>query len=439
MPDKSGARLRATAAEAVDAVVTGGRSLDTVLQTAQQRLPDSDWPMLRLLAFGAIRNHWRLSAQLGRLLDRPLKKKDSVIASLLAIGLFQLTDTRVPQHAAVSMTVDATKMLRRPKFSALVNAVLRNFLRRDLAATEPEGDEEAFNHPRWLIDRLRTDWPEHWREILRANDERAPMWLRVNTARIARDDYVTQLGDAGVAMLPGLEQALRLEKAMPVAALPGYAEGLVSVQDGAAQIAAPWLAWGAAGKRILDACAAPGGKTAHLKELVPDADVCALDIDPKRLQTLRENLARLGLDATVELADASTPQEWWDGRAFDCILLDAPCSATGVIRRHPDIKLTRRESDLAGLRRRQAAILGALWPLLNPGGRLLYVTCSVLTCENEAQVSDFLQQNDDAIQADLLPNNNIRDLMSAVGCGVQILPGREGLDGFYFACLEKTR
>ena len=441
MQDKSGARLRAAAAEAVDAVVVSGRSLDTALKRAEARVAEDDWPLLRLLTYGAIRFHWRLRAQLGVLLDRPLKRKDSVVESLLAIGIYQLTDTRVPDHAAVSMTVDATKVLRRPKFAALVNAVLRNFLRRGLKDRQPDSDEERFNHPDWMIAKLRDDWPDHWEDILAANNDRAPMWLRVNRQRADRDEFVELVADANPETLAGLDDAIRLGSSMPVSSLPGFADGRASVQDGAAQLAAPWLLAGLdiePGTQILDACAAPGGKTAHLRELAPEASVTAIDIDPERVESLRENLARLGLDATLAAADASTPTDWWQGELFRAILLDAPCSASGVIRRHPDIKLVRRSSDIAALGRIQAQLLDALWPLLAPGGRLLYVTCSVFREENEAVIRDFMGRQSDANFSDLLPNNNIRDLMYPMDCGFQILPGREGLDGFYFAHLEKS-
>ncbi len=438
MSGKAGARVRAVAAKVVDAVVKGGRSLDAVMQENELDVAADDRALLRVLCFGAIRFHWRLKAQLGSLLDRPLKQKDSVIESLLLVGLFQLTDTRVPDHAAVSMTVDATKMLRRPKFSALVNAVLRNFLRRRTGEREPADDVERFNHPAWLIEQLQQDWPQHWQQILNANNERAPMWLRVNTQRISRDDYVAQLGDSKAEQLPGLEQALRLLQPLPVSALPGFEDGLVSVQDAAAQLAAPWLLREDSSGRVLDACAAPGGKTAHLRELAPAVSLSAVEVDRQRIELLHENLRRLGLDATVIAADASKPEEWWDGQPLDRILLDAPCSASGVIRRHPDIKLLRRASDIEALGRLQRSILGALWPLLAPSGRLLYVTCSVLRQENDGVIGEFLQQNADASETDLLPNNNIRDLMYRTDCGYQILPGREGLDGFYFACLQKS-
>ena len=442
MAASTGARLRALAAESVDAVVTAGRSLDTVLQQAEAKVPDDDRPMLRLLCFGSLRNHWRLRAQIRRLVNRPLKKKDSVIEALLAIGIYQLTETRVPDHAAVSMTVDAVKVLRRPKFGSLVNAVLRNFLRRNLRDRKAESDEERFNHPDWLIDAIRDDWPEQWPDVLAANNARAPMWLRVNSRRTTRDDYLASLENDTAAVLRGLDDAIRLAKPQPATALPGFADGLVSVQDGAAQIAARWLLGdlqrdGTA--RLLDACAAPGGKTAHLLEIMPGAQLTAIEFDTDRMQVLRSNLGRLGLDdgATLCVGDASAPAGWWDGQQFERVLLDAPCSASGVIRRHPDIKLNRRATDIDALAARQTAFLDALWPLLVPGGRLLYVTCSVLRRENEAVVSDFLARQKDANESDLLPNNNIRDLMVRMACGYQILPGREGLDGFYYACLEK--
>ena len=439
MADRAGARVRAVAAKVVDSVVQGGRSLDAAIQNASAEINDGDRPLLHMLSFGAIRYHWRLRAQLRSLLDRPLKRRDSVIESLLVIGIFQLTDTRVPDHAAVSMTVDATKLLRLPKFSALVNGVLRNFLRRNLVEREATSDEERFNHPGWLIDRLRDDWPQHWQQILTANNERAAMWLRVNAGRCSVDEYLAQLGGIEAECVPGFAGALRLQQPVAVAELPGFADGLVSVQDGAAQLAAPLLLQGGNGGRVLDACAAPGGKTAHLLELAPDMALTAIDADAQRLDVLRENLERLDLRATISYGDASTPEEWWDQQPFERILLDAPCSASGVIRRHPDIKLLRRHSDIDQLSRLQFEILSALWPLLAPSGVLLYVTCSVLRQENDGVIRGFLEENADAREIDLLPNNNIRDLMCRTDCGNQILPGREGLDGFYFACLHKTR
>jgi len=437
---KSGARLRAEAAKAVDAVVTQGRSLDAALADVEQTVNLADRPLVKMLCYGTLRHHFRLRADLKKLLDRPLKARDSVIESLLVIGLFQLTDTRIPDHAAVSMTVEAARLLRRPKYAGLINAVLRNFLRQGIANQEPADEESRFNHPAWLIEQIRKDWPDHWQQIIEANNDRAPMWLRVNPHRTTTKDYVDRLEPAedGHGVLPGFVHAIRLAKPQPVTELPGFEDGDVSVQDAAAQIAAPWLLMHG-GLRILDACAAPGGKTCHLLELAsPDSTLTAVELDPERLVGIQENLDRLKLTATVLAADASKPKEWWDGKPFDRILLDAPCSASGVIRRHPDIKLNRRESDIKALAGLQMALLEALWPLLAPSGRLLYVTCSVLAAENDAIIGDFLARHGDAQEDRVLPNYNIRDLMVEKTCGFQVLPGSQELDGFYYACLERT-
>jgi 16S rRNA (cytosine967-C5)-methyltransferase len=437
---KAAARLRAEAAKAVDAVVVHGRSLNAVLDEHEQHINPADRPLVNMLCYGTLRHHFRLRADLQTLLDRPLKASDSVIESLLAVGLFQLRDTRIPDHAAVSTTVEAARLLRRPKYAGLINAVLRNYLRKGLELGEPVDDEARFNHPAWFIDALREDWPENWQGILEANNERAPMWLRVNQKRWPTPDYVARLEEADnePGLLSGFMQAVRLARPLAVAQLPGFVDGDVSVQDAAAQIAAPWLLMHG-GLRILDACAAPGGKTGHLLELASaDCALTAIDLDTERLASIQENLERLRLDATVLAADASNPKEWWDGQPFDRILLDAPCSASGVIRRHPDIKLLRRESDIAALASRQTAMLEALWPLLEPSGRLLYVTCSVLAAENDAVVGNFLQRHSDAREDRVLPNYNIRDLMVEKTCGFQVLPGSQGLDGFYYACLERA-
>jgi 16S rRNA (cytosine967-C5)-methyltransferase len=448
----TGAAVRAEAARAVDAVATRGRSLDAALSDADPRLDAADRPLLRMLCYGTLRNHWRLRERIALLLEKPLKSADSVIESLLAVGLFQLAESRIPDHAAVSLTVDAARCLRRPKYAPLINAVLRKFLRQGVAAREPASEQARYNHPSWLIERLRADWPEAWRRILDANNARAPMWLRVNPRRTNVAEYLERLeaggppagpegADAAAAArattLDGFDQAIRLAAPRAVSDLPGFADGQVSVQDAAAQLAAPWLL-ADGGRKILDACAAPGGKAAHLLELAaPGGTLTAVDADGRRLDLVGENLTRLGLDATLLAADASNPEGWWDGESFDRILLDAPCSGTGVIRRHPDIKLLRRETDIDSSARLQLALLAALWPLLAPGGRLLYVTCSVLACENDEVVARFLRREPAAIEEQLLPNYNIRDLMQRKAHGFQILPGEHDLDGFYYACLQK--
>ncbi len=433
---KSGARVRAVAAEALDAVVAGGRSSDAVLEEFAGRVAPEDRSLLRMIVFGCLRRHWRLSAWLDALLDRPMKKRDSVIHALLAVGLFQLTDTRVPDHAAVSQTVEAARLLRRPKFSGLVNAILRRFQREKLADKEPGSDEARWDHPSWMIDTIKRDWPDDWEAILDANNARGPMWLRVNAARQSPEDYLARLEAEGIAVAEHQGATIRLEEAVPVAVLPGFDDGHVSVQDAAAQLAAPWLLTGSE-HRVLDACAAPGGKSAHLVETNPGIELVALDSDADRLETLKTNLDRLGHAATVLHGDASIPGEWWDEQPFDAILLDAPCSASGVIRRHPDIKLNRRSSDIEPLARLQMQILNALWPLLADGGRLLYATCSVFAAENDAVTAEFVASTPDAVENRMLQNNNIHAVMRQKPCGYQVLPGAAGMDGFYYACLEK--
>ena len=437
---RQGARVRAAAAQAVDAVITSGKSLDTALRDHEAQVAREDRALLRLLCYGTLRHHWRLKFWIGRLLDKPLKPKDGVINALLAIGLYQLTETRIPDHAVVSQTVEASRLLRRPKLAGLLNAVMRRFLREDLAATAPDNAEAAYDHPQWMIDAIQNDWPGQGDAILAANNARAPMWLRVDASRVTARDYVQMLQDAGLAAeaFDAIDGAVKLIEPAPVEALPGFAGGLVSVQDAAAQLAAPWLLQGNGG-RVLDACAAPGGKSGHLLELGGgEIELTCVDRDAKRLDAVASNLERLGRSATLLCGDASTPQSWWNGPAFDAILLDAPCSATGVIRRHPDIKLLRRASDIAPLAALQRSLLDSVWPLLAPGGRLLYVTCSVLAAENDEVLRPFIEATADAREDDALQNNNIRDLMQRKACGFQVLPGTAAMDGFYYACLEKA-
>lgn len=443
-----GAKVRAVAAEALDAVVVGGQSLDAAIANNEPRVAAGDRALLRMLCYGSLRHHWRLQSWIDQLIEKPVRKRDRIINALLAIGLYQIAEMRIPDHAVVSETVEAARILKRPKMAGLVNACLRRFSRDNMMTTAPTDEASEWNHPGWLIRRMQKDWPGDWRAILMANNERAPMWLRANATRNSASEYCERLAALGIdaETLPGIPDAVRLAKAHPVNELPGFAAGDASVQDGAAQIAAHWLLRSLPARdndktlRVLDACAAPGGKSGHLLEAGGDKlELFAVDNDEARLVGIAENLARIGHDATLIAADASKPGEWWDGHPFDGILLDAPCSASGVIRRHPDIKLLRRESDLAGLAALQATLLEALWPLLVPGGCLLYATCSVIAEENDAVTGQFLRNHGDAVENDMLPNNNIRDLMRKKACGYQVLPGSEGLDGFYYAALQKMK
>lgn len=432
---------RTLAAEAVRQVVGGQRSLSLVLPEVLARCEAADRGLVQELVYGVLRWRFRLEALLAQLLRQPLKAKDQDIGALLLVGLYQLGYTAVAPHAAVHTTVEAVRAGGKRWAVPLANAVLRGYQRQraEVDARADASDEGRWAHPRWLIERLRGDWPDAWRRVLAANNERPPLVLRINARRLDRAAYRRALDDADLphAVLPFAPQGIALATPVGVERLPGFYDGDVSVQDGAAQLAATLLAAGP-GMRVLDACAAPGGKTAHILELQPRlAELVALDSDARRVQRIHENLARLRLGATVLVGDAGAPEDWWDGRPFERILLDAPCSATGVIRRHPDIKSLRRATDIEDLARSQARLLDALWPLLAPGGMLVYATCSVLRQENEAQVAAFLQRRTDAEERRL-------DGPWGTACrhGRQILPGdadREGagMDGFYYACLVK--
>ncbi len=426
---------RAASARLLAQVFTQGNSLNTVLPEAKSICAPDQRSLLQELAYGVLRQGPRLEQWLASLLARPLKPRDRDLHALLLLGLYQLEYLRIPAHAAVAETVAATRELGKPWASGLVNGVLRGFQRQaaTLRAQADADDEGRYAHPAWLLDAIRTDWPQQWQQILLANNARPPMTLRVNAQRSTRADYLTRLAQAGIEAQPMADapMGIRLTTPCDVGVLPGFTEGLLSVQDVAAQQAA-WLLAPAAGMKVLDACAAPGGKTAHLLERMPDIDMLALDQDAERLQRVASNLDRLGLMARLEAVDARLIGQWWDGMPFDRILLDAPCSASGVIRRHPDIKYLRKPSDIPALAAQQAALLRALWPTLAPGGRLLYATCSVLRQENEGVVLDFLHAQSDAIALPL-------ELSGGTACavGTQLLPGQQEGDGFYYALLER--
>ena len=438
-PVSGGAAARAEAARAVHGVLVQGRTLDDSLAALSMEDP-RERAQAQALAYGTVRWHCRHQVMLTRLLSRPLRRRDAIIASLLSVGLFQIQQGRDPDYASVSATVEAARLLGRPGLAGLVNGVLRRALRESEALTGAALADETgrYAHPAWLIALLREAWPSAFEEILAANQQPPPLWIRVNRTRISRADCRARLHEAGIetTATDAFADALRVLVPRPVQALPGFADGDWSVQDAAAQLAAPWLGV-SPGMRVLDACAAPGGKTTHLLEIAGnDLDLTAIDSDAERLNRVAENLARLGLSARLLAADAGASESWWDGRAFDRILLDAPCSATGVIRRHPDIRFLRRPGDIAPLARKQRRLLEHLWGLLSPGGRLLYVTCSVLWAENEALVTGFLRATPDAA-ALALPR--VTGLAGAQGTahGLQLLPGRGDTDGFYYALIEK--
>ena len=426
---------RSAAARAV-AQVLDGASLSASLTPLLAVLPGQERGLAQELSYGALRWGPRLQALLDRLLRKPVRDKDREVLTLLWVGLYQLIYTRVPEYAAVAGTVAASRALNKPWAASLVNAVLRGFQkRRDALLAEVDGDEvAAFAHPLWWLERLRAGRPGDWRDIAAANNARPPMALRVNRRRGGRDEYMRMLAAAGVqaTFAPHTSQGLILEKPVDVAQLPGFHEGWVSVQDAAAQLAAPLLD-PQPGERILDACAAPGGKTGHVLELQPAlGEMVAVDHDGARMARVKENLDRLGLRANLLVEDAGAVQRWWDGVPFDRVLLDAPCSGSGVIRRHPDIKYLRRPEDIHVLAAEQRHLLTALWPLVKRGGMLLYVTCSILPDEDELQVQSFLEDQGDA-REEALAGTWGRSLQH----GRVILPGADGMDGFYYASLKK--
>jgi 16S rRNA (cytosine967-C5)-methyltransferase len=424
---------RLIAAQIVGRVLHGGQSLNAALESGLQTVADlQERSFVQALCYGVIRYFYRLDFILRQLLHKPLKNAD--LQALALVGLYQLGYMRVKTHAAVSETVSA--MRRRPGPKALLNAILRSYLRqRQRLESSADADKvAAAMHPEWLIQRIERDWPENAAAILAANNRHPPFTLRVNALYGDRSRYLARLAEDGIVAEPHAvcRMAVVLEKPLAVELLPGFAQGEISVQDGAAQLAAELLNM-QAGQRVLDLCAAPGGKTAHILELQPELqELLALDADAQRLRRVAENLRRLDLRAQLSVGDAAHPESWWDGRPFQRILLDAPCSALGVIRRHPDIRVLRLPDDIARLQALQRSILDAAWGLLTSGGLLLYATCSILKQENEEQIDAFLACHADAAEVTIHATWGMQRPH-----GRQILPGDAGMDGFYYALLAK--
>lgn len=446
---------RTIAARVLTSVLKDHQSLNQAL--SQVKINNVDRGFVQELCYGVLRWYWQLEGIVKQLLKNPLKENDTDIQALLLIGLYQLIHLQTPEHAALHETVQAARELKKSWATKLINGVLRNFLRQgDKISEKINRDLSAhYSHPKWLIKLIQQAWFNDWEEILDANNQRPPMILRVNRLQNSREEYLELLNvvfqnsndsenesveaqrvSNSAKPLTQSTQGIILKIPCDVKLLPGFAEGKVSVQDGAAQFAAELLDL-KSGQRVLDACAAPGGKTAHILETEPKlAELISLDVDPDRCKKIRENVQRLGLgEGVIKIltADALKPKSWWDGKPFDRILLDAPCSSTGVIRRHPDIKYLRRATDIATLAKTQLEMLETLWPLLKPNGLLVYATCSVLPQENSEVLQKFLKTHSDATEKPITA-----DWGRPMQHGYQILPGENGMDGFYYACLLKS-
>ena len=427
---------RLAAARALASVLSGKASLGSSLPPLLDKVDARDRGLAQDLAFGTARWQPRLALIAEKLLQKPFKAADHDVEALLLIGLYQLFYTRIPAHAAIGETVACVDKLKKTSLKGLLNAVLRNAQRDGEAICASLDSDPVLHtaHPRWLQKALKANWPEHWQAICAANNAHPPLILRVNRRLRSRDAYLVELATAGIAASPCTysRDGIVLAQACDVTGLPGFAAGHVSVQDEAAQLAADLLQL-APGQRVLDACCAPGGKTCHLLEAEPKlAHVLGVDLEAKRLVRVRENLARLGLEAELIAADGRDLASWWDGQPFQRILLDAPCSATGVIRRHPDIKLTRQASDITALATLQGELLDALWTTLEVGGILLYATCSVLPEENSDNIGAFLARTPGARELDIDGAFGLKQAH-----GRQLLPQVDGHDGFYYAKLIK--
>lgn len=428
---------RAIAARILASLLREHRPLDQLLNDKSvTALASRDQAFVQELCYGVARWYFRLEFLLEKLLNKAPREKDLEIKTLLLCGIYQIDFLRTPAHAAVSASVDAVHTLGRDWARGTVNAVLRRFLRERAALLEKLSETPAATHahPGWLLDLLRDDWPDKWERIAAGNNERPPMHLRVNRQRSTLANYLSALENAGIpaSLMAWSDCGIALAAPEDVAALPGFREGLVSVQDCGAQLAAGLLD-AQPGERVLDACAAPGGKAGHILESQPQLrELIAVEQIPQRVKLLRQTLERLGLHASVIQADVSDTAAWWDGERYDRILLDVPCSATGVIRRHPDIKLSGRLEAMPRLLETQRQILSSIWPLLKRKGKLVYSTCSILRRENDDQIAAHLQLHPDATVVPVAA-----EWGSATLHGRQTLPGFDEMDGFYYAILEK--
>lgn len=424
---KNSYNLRSIAAKAISQVLDQGQSLSAILPDYQRDINPKDKALLQELCFGVMRVLPELEWYSQQLMAKPLTGKQRVLHYLILTGLYQLRYTRIPPHAALSETVNGAVVLKKPQLKGLINGVLRQFQRQEPQLAERFANSESrWLHPKWLLSRIQAAYPDKWESVITANNEKPPMWLRINRNHHSAPAYQALLAEAGIDAFynPAFPDALRLAMPCPVTDLPGFTDGWATVQDSSAQGCALLLA-PQDNETVLDLCVAPGGKTTHILEIAPRAHVMAVDVDKQRLTRVNENLQRLKQHAIIKTGDGRYPEQWAESQMFDRILLDAPCSATGVIRRHPDIKWLRRDSDIDELAALQREILEAIWPYLKPGGTMVYATCSVLPEENIHQVNHFLSVHSDAILTDTPVS------------GYQMLPDAQSGDGFFYAKLTK--
>ena len=439
MPEARQPSPRLVASRAVQLVADKGLNSDKALVDAGlAKITDPrNASFAKSICLGTLRWYHQLDAMLAMLLDKPLPRKNRDLHFLLLTALFQLSKTDIARHGVVSETVSLVNVIKKKWARGLLNAVLRNYLRQadELEKRISNSAAAASSHPEWLLKILQESWPHDWQKITAENNKQAPMSLRVNDLRNSRDEYLELLKSAKINCSSSdiVASGVTLETPCAVEKLPGFNDGWVSIQDIAPQLAASLLDL-KSGQHVLDACAAPGGKTAHIIESTAGKlELTALELDPQRLQRINQNMQRLGFEIEVLEGDASKPEAWWQGKQFDRILLDAPCSGSGVIRRHPDIKLLRRKSDIERLAVLQLELLQALWPLLKSGGKLLYATCSILPQENEETIDKFLTREETAIELDIDVHYG-----QSRQHGIQILPGEHNMDGFFYACLQKN-
>jgi len=430
--------VRQISALVINEVFITCKHLDQILSQQTADLADPrDKSLIREICYGVMRWYPRLAFTTDLLLNKPLKAKDSDILALIYVGLYQLMFLRIPDHAAISSTVEAAKKMQKAWASDLINALLRRYQRESAALTDRINDSEVahYAHPQWIISALREQWPQHWQTLLHTNNLYPPLQLRLNLKRQSRETYLQTLQQGGIDAVAGniVATGITLSNPLNVEDIPGFAQGDVSVQDYGAQLAAALLDV-RPGQRVLDACAAPGGKTAHIYERTPDLqELVAVEVDAERIKLLRNTISRLNLNVTTLHADVCDTVNWWDGKPFDRILLDAPCSATGVMRRHPDIKYLRTPEQMPLFVATQCRMLETLWPLLKPGGRLVYCTCSLFREEADMQIESFANKYDDIVFEQINGEWGIKSQY-----GRHTIPGVDDTDGFYYAVVMKA-